>query len=119
MESAENKQRKERASQTPVAEDKLYLDLKPIAEILKNKIEVSFSWDCDHYKKPRGGGPDKDALLLGYKVLKVLVQHAPNGFPNFTNLRAVLMRLEKEFGIIGFVSDAGKSDEINRDMLNY
>ena len=55
---------------------------------------------------------------LGYAVLKVLVQHSPNGFPSFTNLLAVIMRLESEVGIIGFVADTEKRRSIIAPCLN-
>ena len=75
--------------------------LEKLDDIRKGWTKNDFSWNGNHYEKgKRSQGPDRPALEKASPVLEVLVEAAPNCYPNFTDLRSILHVLHSKYNVL-------------------
>lgn len=96
MAAATPKHRAPRARTVHVDEDALLEEWRPLAQLRSTSI----AWDGSLYSKSRNQGVDKEGLIRHKKALVGLCRAAPSGFPSMSSVRGVLLRLEKEFGVL-------------------
>ena len=69
-------------------------------EKLANRMHLKFEWSGKLYPKTkRSHGPNQDSLNMHAEVLEVLIQLAPNGYPDGFLLRDLLIKLHAGFRI--------------------
>ena len=86
-----------RSTQTRFDVDELVDKTADLARLKR----VPWRWCGDHYGKPRRSlGPDRPTLEASSPFLQLLADVAPNGYPNLGCLRAALMKLDDEHGIL-------------------
>ena len=108
------KQRKTRAKVYKINQLELRKDLEPFAQLRKTK----WAWDGSHYAKlARSLGADPLTLALGAVILMVLLQHAPNGFPQHCGLRSVLTDLHMEYDLF-YVGPKSDLFEVANNVSN-
>ena len=82
-------------------------DWTPIAQVRN----PGFLWDGSDYDCPkRSQLGDVSQLLARQEPLKLLIKHAPTGFPSHPNLRSALGSLQVKFQIFG--TDIGNTSRV-------
>ena len=68
---------------------------------LLDKRFPCFKWDGSDYQRPsRNQAVDKPGLEVYLKPLRVLLKHAPTGFPTQTSLRETFELCDTKYGIL-------------------
>ena len=102
-----------RSANTKINEEQLFKDLEPLAKLRRSL----YRWDGKDYSKPsRSLGPARDELQVSLPALRILVDHAPNGYPDFAGMKRVWNRLHLQHRIMEDLDDTAAPAFIQKEL---